>query len=308
MGTKPNVRSNHNSEVNMFDNIITRRDFMRQTAYTALGAAVIGISFQNAPKTRVVLVRRENIWLSQSQLNQTVVQEILDEAVMALFNTDDPVKAFKMIIKPDDIVGIKTNQWNMLPTPKELERAIEQRVIDAGVKKENIGIADWPARTLPVFKNSTALINVRPMRSHYWAGVGGCIKIYINFDPTPSKYHPDSCADLAMVWKLPIVAGKNRLNILSVLNPLFHGRGPNHFDQRYIWNYNGIIVGTDPVAVDSVGLRIIQAKRLDVFKETRDLETPPTHIVSADKKHHLGTSDPAQIELIKLGWKEGILI
>jgi hypothetical protein len=34
----------------------------------------------------------------------------------------------------------------------------------------------------------------------------------------------------------------------------------------------------------------------------------PHHIFLADTRHHLGTSDPNRIELVKLGWAEGILI
>jgi hypothetical protein len=34
----------------------------------------------------------------------------------------------------------------------------------------------------------------------------------------------------------------------------------------------------------------------------------PHHITLAATRHHLGTSDPARIELVKLGFDEGILI
>jgi hypothetical protein len=71
---------------------------------------------------------------------------------------------------------------------------------------------------------------------------------------------------------------------------------------------NGLIAGLDPVAVDAVGVRIIQAKRNQYFKEERPINPPPKHIFLADTRHHLGTADPDKIELIKLGWKENLLI
>ena len=288
------------------EKIITRRDFMRGTVYVALGAAV-GLPSQIPKNTKVVLIRRKDVWEGESKLNPTIVQEMLDEAVMKLLNQDDPVKAFRLLIKPDDIVGIKSNVWPYLPTPDELESAIEKRLLDAGVQKKNIGIDDQGVRRNPIFQNSTALINVRPLRTHYWSGIGGCIKNYIMF-VNPPDYHDDSCADMALFWKLPAVKGKTRLNILSVLNPQFHGRGPHHFDRRYVWKYNGIIVGTDPVAVDAVGLQLINAKRIDFFGDRRELQTPPKHIMTADVRHGLGTSDLKKIDLIKLGWKQDILI
>lgn len=287
--------------------IITRRDFMRGTAYIALWSA-LGTRIEQPKRAKVVLIRHEKALDSKSRPDAQIIQHMFDEAVTTLLEVDDPVKAFRQLVKPDDIVGIKSNVWGYLPTPPELEQAIKRRLMDAGVQKRNINIDDRGVLRNPFFKKTTALINVRPLHTHYWSGIGGCIKNLIMFYPNPPDYHRDSCADLALLWKMPIVKGKTRLNILSVLNPLFHGRGPHHFDRRYVWNYKGIIVGTDPVAVDTVGLKLIQAKRLEHFGKERRLQTLPHHVMMADIKHGLGTSDLNKIELIKLGWKEGLLI
>ena len=287
--------------------IITRRDFFRGTAYMALGSA-LGTRIEQPKRAKVVLIRHEKALNNKSRPDAQVIQRMFDEAVMTLLEVNDPVKAFRQLVKPDDIVGIKSNVWGYLPTPPELEQSIKRRLMDAGVQKRNINIDDRGVLGNPFFKKTTVLINVRPLRTHYWSGIGGCIKNLIMFYPNPPDYHHDSCADLALLWKMPIVKGKTRLNILSVLNPLFHGRGPHHFDRRYVWNYKGIIVGTDPVAVDAVGLKLIQAKRLEHFGKERRLQTLPHHVMMADIKHGLGISDLNKIELIKLGWKEGLLI
>ena len=63
-----------------------------------------------------------------------------------------------------------------------------------------------------------------------------------------------------------------------------------------------------PVAVDAIGVRILQAKRRLVFEEERPLNPPPKHILLADTRHHLGTADPQKIELVKLGWQTDTLI
>jgi hypothetical protein len=62
------------------------------------------------------------------------------------------------------------------------------------------------------------------------------------------------------------------------------------------------------VAVDAIGVRILQAKRRQFFGKDRPLQPPAKHIFLADTRHHLGVSDPSRIELIRLGWKEDILI
>jgi len=293
--------------------ILTRRDFLKSTtSAAAAGALIYGIpgkfAARREKKTRVVLVRNKDLFDKNKKLRAEIVQEMLDSAVKALLDEKDVLSAWKKIIKPDDVVGIKTNVWNYLPTTREVEEAIKRRVMDVGVEEKNISIKDRGVLQDRIFKNATALINARPMRTHYWSGVGSLIKNYIQFSERPFKHHPDSCADLATIWKKPIVKDKTRLNILVMFTPLFHGMGPHHFNSEYTWPYNGILVGFDPVAVDSTGLRIILAKRKEYFKEDRPLNPPAKHIFLADKKYKLGTSDPQKIEIIKLGWGKNILI
>lgn len=314
----------------MAKRIITRRDFLKAAAVTPIAGAIgfcptgAGAAVGARPKTetsggiaplkfiaqasRVVLVRDENAVAADRKFNAEAIQKMLDDAVGALFGEKNPVTAWKKIVKPTDTIGIKTNTWNYLPTGKEVEQAIQRRVMDAGVPVERIAIADRGVLENPIFQSATVLINARPARVHYWAGMGSCIKNYIQFVPKPSDYHNDACADLATIWNLPPVKDRTKLNILVMLTPLFHNIGPRGFSEKYLWPYKGLIVGQDVVAVDATGFRIIQAKRLKEFGEEKPLETSAHHIALADTRHKLGTSDPGQIELIKLGWTDDILI
>ena len=292
---------------------LTRREFLK----TGTLAVAAGALFTNLPnelfgqsnsKTRVVLIRNKDVLDKNSNINSEILNQMMDEAVRTLFGTIDASAAWKKIIKPTDIVGIKTNVWKYLPTPVELEEALKNRVMEAGVSKDSIAIDDRGVLDNPIFKKATVLINTRPMRTHYWSGVGSLLKNYIMFTESPSDYHSDSCADLAAIWKLPIVKGKTKLNILVMLTPLFHSVGAHGYSSEYVWDYKGLIVGVDPVACDAVGLKIIQAKRKIYFKEDKPLNPPAKHIELADTRHHLGTADLNKIELIKLGWQDDILI
>jgi hypothetical protein len=138
--------------------------------------------------------------------------------------------------------------------------------------------------------------------------MSGVMKNYIMFAKSQPAYHPDSCANLGALFKLPIVKGKTRLNILVTLTPQYHGRGPHHFSRRYIWPYKGMIIGQDPVAVDTIGLQLLMAKRRDVFGKSREIPPVPKHIRLADTRHGIGTNDMNKIDLIKLGWDEDVLI
>jgi hypothetical protein len=291
--------------------VITRRDFLRVAGGTAVaaawGAGILSEAWAE-PTAKVVLIRNAEVLGSDGKVQEEVLQSMLDEAVKTLLGTNEPLEAWRKLIKGSDVVGVKSNEWGKLPTPKALEGAIKRRLLDVGVAGENMDIADRGVLQNPIFLKATALVNVRPLRTHHWAGVGTCLKNYIQFDPNRSSFHDEACAALGKIWTYPIVQGKTRLNILSALTPQFYGRGANFFDTRYVWPYRGLIVGTDPVAVDTVGAHLLQVKRIAFFGEDRALDVPPTHIIVADKKYHLGVSDLNRIQLIKLGWMEEVLI
>jgi hypothetical protein len=293
--------------------VITRRDFLRSSAYAAIIGSVGfigrgGETFQGEKKAKVVLIRHQDVIDENNNVNSEVIQSMLDQAVRTLTAKTETLEAWQQLIKPDDTVGIKTNVWGRLPTPRELEQAIKKRVMEVGVAESKIDIADRGLLRNPIFQNATALINARPLRTHHWAGIGGCIKNYIQFVPRPSAYHADSCADMAAFWKETGVKDKTRLNILVAITPLFHGIGPHHFNRTFLWPYKGMIVSFDPVAADSVGVHLLQAKRRAYFGEDKPFTVSPKHVVVAEKKHKLGIADLNNIEIIKLGWKKDILI
>jgi hypothetical protein len=64
----------------------------------------------------------------------------------------------------------------------------------------------------------------------------------------------------------------------------------------------------DPVAVDTIGLELIKAKRRQVLGQAKELPPVPRHIELADTRHGIGVGDLNRIELIKLGWQQDILI
>ena len=296
---------------------LTRRDFMKTAAVAPLagGLAISGLrassggpAAEAGAKSRVVLIRSRDVLDGGRNQKPEVVQKMMDEAIAVLFGEQDAASAWRRIIKPSDTVGIKTNVWDYLPTGPAVERAIQARVLEAGVPASRIGLDDRGVLDNPLFQAATVLINARPARTHSWSGMGSCLKNMIMFVPRPSAYHDDTCADLAKIWFLPAVKDKVKLNIQVMMTPLFNSAGSRDYSEKYTWPYRGLIVGQDPVAVDETALRILEAKRREFFGEERPLKPPAHHIALADTRHHLGRSDPSMIELIKLGDTDGILI
>lgn len=292
---------------------ISRRDFLKTGARITLesvaGLSLAGIAHgKTAGKSRVVLVRDREVLDGQDRIRPDALGKMLDGAVAALMDERNYSSTWKCIVSTGDVVGIKTNVWPYLPTPEPMNEILRERVIGAGVRKENVSADDRGVLANPVFRRSTSLINVRPMRTHYWAGVGSLIKNYIMFVTNPSAYHDNACERLGAIWKLPHVRGRTRLNILVMITPLFHGTGPHHFSPQYTWPYCGLIVSEDPVAADSTGSRIIEAKRRVHFGEDRPISPNPRHIALAGSRYGLGRSRPEEIEIIRLGWTEDSLI
>ncbi|MCD4750767.1 MAG: twin-arginine translocation signal domain-containing protein [Thermoanaerobaculales bacterium] len=293
---------------------ISRRAFMG-TAAGAAAAGVIGTSGHTEPKdsptppsSRVVLIRRREVFGEDGAVQAKVLHRMLNEAVTALLQTENSTAAWKRLVRPDDVVGIKSNIWKNLATPPALEQAIRAEVESVGVDPGNVSVDDRNVLSNPVFKRATALINVRPMRIHHWSGLGTCLKNLIMFVPRPWEYHGDSCASLGGLWQLPAIKDKVRLNILVMLTPQFHGIGPHSFSKRFVWPYGGLIVGIEPAPVDATGARIIQAQRNLFFGEERPISPPAHHIEVAGRQYGLGATDSGAIELVRLGDEKGALI
>ena len=104
------------------------------------------------------MIRDNAVLDTNSKVNEKNLQQMLDSAVMTLTGENEPVRAFRRLVTPDDIVGIKSNVWFNLPTPPELERAIERRVLYAGVKKANITIDDGVYSKTLFFKGRPPLL------------------------------------------------------------------------------------------------------------------------------------------------------
>ena len=289
---------------------ISRRDFVAVGAGAAaaglVGAGSTSVA-EATPKSRVVMIRRKDVLGPTGQADPEILHEMLNEAVAALFE-EDSAAAWRHLISPSDVVGIKSNIWRYLPTPPALEEAIRGEVLRAGVKPENVAVDDRGVRSNPVFKRATAIINTRPLRTHDWSGLGTSIKNLIMFVPRPQDYHGDACAPLGAIWHLPQLEGKVRLNVLVMLTPQFHSTGPHSFSRTHVWPFGGLIVGVDPVAVDATGARIIEAKRKLFFGDDRPISPSPHHIEIAGERYGLGVSDRAQIELVRLGSKDDALI
>ncbi len=289
------------------DRTVTRRDFVKGAALGTLGIALgLGKTDVHGQSTasQVVLIRRDEAVDAQHNVNPKVVAEMIDAALLAFSGEKDVLEAWRQFIRPEDTVGVKYTRcsWMRIHTEQAVVDAITKRLTDVGVQSNRIYAQDGG---LPV-KECTVLINVPTIKVHTLAGLACCLKNYINFSPQPSAYHGDRNDKLGEIWHLADVKGKTKLIIVDALRPYF-GPGPQ-INPLHRWDYKGIMVGTDPVALDATSLGICEVKRRLFKGEDWPISPPPKLIAAADTVYRLGTSDPAKIKLIRLGWEQDVLI
>lgn len=148
-------------------------------------------------------------------------------------------------------------------------------------------------------KFCTALINVGVLKDHDIAGVGAAMKNLYGVIHNPNKYHDNNCNPyLADLCNMPELRNKLRLNICDGLIAQYNG-GPA-FKPQWSWNFNGIIVAQDIVAIDSVVYKIIEDKRkMQKMPSLKEEKREPTWLKTADN-YGIGISDLNKINLIEL--------
>lgn len=142
------------------------------------------------------------------------------------------------------------------------------------------------------------MINVPILKHHSGAGVTLAMKNMYGVNNNPDSLHANNCCPgVADLYMLPPIREKFRFVVADAMTGCFEG-GPG-FKAQYAWKYNGIMVSSDPVAIDYTAWEIIERKRAERgLKSLVQAGTPPNYIaVAADAQHRLGTNDPNRITL-----------
>ncbi len=287
--------------------VITKRDFIRGTVGATLGVTLLGPEWLKGMKdgmgrSSVFIVRDRNAMDEALNVDKNALGKMLEQILAGITGEDNMKDAWLKLVSPGDIIGLVPTPL-MNPTHDELIEVVTDSLVEAGIPAENIRNAQGRSVNL---ESITALISLPGLKAHWLTGIGTVIKNYILYSGAPRNYHHEDSAKLGEIWNLPQVKGKTRLVLVDALHPVCD-KGPQ-VDPRYRWAYNGLIAGTDPVAVDAVCMKIIQAKREELRGEPWPLSPPPICIEATDKVYKLGTSDFNNIDVQTIGWAEDLLI
>jgi len=96
--------------------LITRRDFMLAGSSMAMGG-LLGLPLaesskaEKAEKSRVVLIRDENVLDEQKKPRKDRLLSMLDEAIKTLLYRNEPLSAWRTLVGPKDIVYTFCFPW-----------------------------------------------------------------------------------------------------------------------------------------------------------------------------------------------------
>src|SRR5262249_16157032 len=148
------------------------------------------------------------------------------------------------------------------------ERKLDRSGYDPNIYCEANFFGEWETRSYIasiVASGLTKIINVPTMKDHSAAGVTGCLKnlSYGTFNNVDRSHRrPFSFTDplIGVMCSVEPLRSKAVLHIMDGMRMLWHG-GPLSQNPKFISPAGILMVGTDPVAMDSIELEKIETKR-----------------------------------------------
>lgn len=150
-----------------------------------------------------------------------------------------------------------------------------------------------------IMESVDALISVPVLKDHDIAGVSIGLKNFYGAIYNPNKFHANNCNPyVADLCAHPLIRKKLRLTVCDASRVQVNN-GPAFFP-RYALEYGGILLSTDPVALDYTGWKIIERERRDLkLKPLKASGREPRYLFSA-MKLKLGQARESHIRLIEI--------
>jgi uncharacterized protein (DUF362 family) len=287
----------------------------------------------------VAVARRPGLVGPRDVLAPNLLTSGLGAAVARAGDADSPVEALRGLFRPTDIVGIKVNClggrgvatrpevalqlagwlraagvparsiliWDR--TDRELRAAGYELSDGPGVRIRGTngdwdrGLTEWGpsasqfARVM--IEDLTAVISVGRLKDHGLAGVTLSLKNWYGVVNNPNKLHAEGCAPyVPHLVAHPLIREKLRLSVVDGSVGQCHGGPGRAFN--WAWPYEGFLASRDPVALDTVGWQVVEARRREVgLPSLAEEERAPRYIAGAARLG-LGVDDPARIEIAEV--------
>ncbi len=309
---------------------MNRRDFLATAAAAAASGTVVGraigqVSERNA---RVIQVSSNHV-VRGRVVHRHILGEMLDLTLREVTGRPTSEQAWKSLLRSEDVIGIKFNQSGAegLGVRDKFAAALITSLVASGFEPRQVvpievasdtysahGVIQpaggWDGRVTrfgsgedqlaDVLNQVTAIINVPFLKTHNIAGITCCLKnLSHGLIKHPARFHRGHCSPfIGDIVALPAIRDKIRLHLVNALR-IVYDRGPEARDDD-TWDGGIILAGTDPVAVDSVGLEIINSQRAILAMSPIDREGDRAAHLAAAAKRGLGQFQRRRIDVTKL--------
>lgn len=170
------------------------------------------------------------------------------------------------------------------------EHYMEMALVQPGQDLDNLTMRrSFAARFIT--RDVNKLINLCVLKDHQSAGITLALKnlshgLVNNVARSHSSFTLNACgAFIPAVVQMPVIRNKAVLHILDGIKGLYHG-GPGAKPQ-FVWEHKHLYFATDPVALDHVGWRVIDEKRVAEGKKKLVDDAPDefSHFVHRQPEH-----------------------
>lgn len=171
---------------------------------------------------------------------------------------------------------------------------------DAGHEPEPVQMPSSASRLSRVLTRQVdGVLNLPVLKQHMLAGMTGALKNNFGCIHNPNKMHVDNCDPyVAEVNAVPAIRDKQRLVIMDGLRPVLDN-GPS-YQPGMAEPANALLFATDPVAIDTVALEILEGLRAKRgLPPLAKVGQTPTYLATAARMG-LGVGERARIDVIEI--------
>jgi hypothetical protein len=162
-----------------------------------------------------------------------------------------------------------------------------------------------------ITRDVNKMVNLCVLKHHQSAGITLALKnmshgLVNNVSRSHSSASNNSCgAFIPAIVDHPIIRQKVVLNITDAIKAAYHG-GPLPTCAKYAWEHKTMYFSTDPVAMDRIGLQVLDAQRVKMGRQPIALAymDEDSHFIRMQPEHidiagllGLGEGDPEKIQL-----------
>ncbi len=198
----------------------------------------------------------------------------------------------------EENAGFKRERIVLIDVPTALARNLNTRPRDFDWQAKETAFASGSDRFAKVLDQITALINVPFLKTDNITGIAGALRnVSLPFVRRQARYFGQGGTPfIADIVALPMIRSKLKLNIVNGLRAVFD-KGPDvHLE--CVWPHAGVLVSTDPVAVDSIAIEVLNAQRNEGNLPLIGNANGRLPHVHAAALRELGTDDQDYIRLL----------